>query len=153
MKQFNVVFPAPRSPAPRSGEKRKRIESRRGAAFLILVVMVLLLVLAATKGLVQNELQARRGNRDWLRSQVMDSAVTRWKQANVAAPSGSGPWLLPLGVGEDEYLEVSKNEDSKDETITVRWVRGGNAMGQVIRHTAALDKEADSPPTKEEETQ
>jgi len=151
MNPGDMELPASDFPAPRIVDSR--MGSRRGAAFLVLVVMVLLLVLAATKGLVQTELQSRRGNRDWLRSQTIDAAVTRWRQADLAAPKNSQILILPIGVGDDEYLEVSKNKDSENETLTIRWLRGGNVTGQVIRHTEAKPKGADSMPTREEETQ
>ncbi len=111
----------------------RQARSRRGVAFLMLVVVLVLVVLGATHRLVQNEIQARRGLRDQIRSQTMLAAIKRASRANLDIPSDS-PWTLPLGKTDNEHLEVSQGDDQSE--IIVRWLRDGEVIDEMIRKVA-----------------
>ena len=108
-----------------------RVKSRRGAAFLMLVALVALVVLGATTSLVQSEVQSRRATKRWLRAQVMTAAVERATQFGITSDTS---WSLPLADSDVEFLEVSKNDVSSE--IVVRWIRRGDVIDQMIREVA-----------------
>ena len=108
-----------------------RIKSRKGAAFLMLVALVALVVMGATTSLVQSEVQSRRATKRWLRAQVMTAAVERATQFGI---SSGAPWSLPLADSDVEFLEVSKNDVSSE--IVIRWIRRGDVIDQMIREVA-----------------
>jgi type II secretory pathway component PulK len=109
----------------------QRIQARRGAAFLMLVAVIALVVVGATTSLVQSEVQSRRGTKRWIRAQVMTSAV---EQATRSGITSDTAWSLPLADTDDEFLEVSMNDESNE--IVVRWIRRGDVIDQMIREVA-----------------
>ena len=115
-------------PSIRMRSVPQRIKSRRGAALLMLVALVALVVLGATTSLVQNEIQSRRGTQRWIRAEVMTAAIEQAKRLELTSDRS---WSLPLGDGDDEFLEVSKNDGSSE--IIVRWIRRGDVIDQMIR--------------------
>ena len=120
----------------------RRLPPRHGAAFLIMVVMVSLVVLGATQSLVRNEILQRRGNGDWIRSQAMQAAIASSLRAEIDRDQ---TLRLPLDQSAEEYLEVRRNQvadgNVDSDTIVVRWIRRGEVIDQATRTIESADSE------------
>lgn len=110
--------------------RRRRIRSRRGAAFLMLVVAVLIVIVGASQMLVQGEMASRRGEstRDRIRS--LETAI------GVSSQSGQSETVLPLDADADERIEVTAEADQRDEgkqRWTARLLRGDQVVDSLTR--------------------
>jgi hypothetical protein len=100
--------------------------ARSGAAFLILIVLVLLVVVGATQTLVRSEVTARRSEVERMRVRTMRAAINA---ATQAAIDSEAPVRLPLLDVPSESIEVSVNEDQS--TVTARWLKGEQVIDQM----------------------
>lgn len=103
-----------------------RRHSRKGAAFLILVILVLLVVVGATQGLLRGELTTRRSEVDRLRARSMTAAIEAAEQAMMKSVD---PIRLPMDESSDEYVELSINKDKSQ--ITARWVKRDQVIDEM----------------------
>lgn len=113
-----------------------RRHSRKGAAFLILVILVLLVVVGATQGLLRGELTTRRSEVDRLRARSMTAAIEAAEQAMMKSVD---PIRLPVDESWDEYLELSINKDKSQ--ITARWVKRDQVIDEMRQ---AIEKRVES---------
>ena len=104
---------------------------RPGAAFLMLVVMILLVVVGATQTLLRNELTLRRGETDRIRVRTLRAAIEAVQSADSLASAGdeSAPIRLPLDDSSGQFIEVTINQDQSQ--ITARWTKGGRVIDEM----------------------
>ena len=115
--------------AIRNSGGRSRVRStRRGAAFLVLVVLVLLVLVDATRTLVQGEVASRRNDRDQARVRSMRTAIDVMYRANQEAVENL---RLPLDDQSSEFIEVTSSTESS--SITARWFRGDQVIDQMTQ--------------------
>jgi hypothetical protein len=96
---------------------------RKGAAFLILVVLVLLVLVGATRTLVRSEVTSRRSEGDQARVRSMRAAINATLQTT---HDSSDPIRFPLDDKSTEYIELTVNQDRS--LITARWYKGDQAI-------------------------
>ena len=117
---------APENPAKKMRSRRTRVRS--GAAFLILVVLVLLVVIGSTQTLVRSELTARRSEVDRIRVRSMLSAIDAAQKLD-ADPAQVV--RFPLDDAGKAYIETSINEAQSH--LIARWVEGDTVVDEVRR--------------------
>lgn len=111
-------------------------ETRKGAAFLILVILVLLVLVGATRALVRSEVSSRRSEADQTRVRSMRTAIDAGLQAT---RDSTGPIRLPLGEKPPEYIELTI--DKSASRITARWFKGDQ---MIDRMTQEIETKAES---------
>lgn len=109
---------------------------RTGAAFLLLIFLVLLVVLGATQTMVRSEMTARRGEQSRLRVRSMLTAIDAVQNM---ASEFSTPIRLPIEPASNEFIEVTVNQD--ESRIDARWMRGDQVLDEM---TQKLDLKAES---------
>ena len=99
---------------------------RTGAAFLLLIFLVLLVVLGAAQTMVRSEMTARRGEtgRQRVRSMVMaiDAAQDLGRESTDAL-------RLPIDTAAKEFIEVTVSQDGS--SVVARWLRGDQLIDQM----------------------
>ena len=99
---------------------------RTGAAFLLLIFLVLLVVLGAVQTMVRSEMTARRGEtgRQRVRSMVMaiDAAQDLGRESTDAV-------RLPIDTAAKEFIEVTVSQDGS--SVVARWLRGDQLIDQM----------------------
>ena len=100
--------------------------SRTGAAFLLLIVMVLLVVVGATQTLVRSELTTRRSESERIRLRSMVSAIDVVRQF---AEDSTDPVRLPLDESGSEFIELTIDTDPSQ--ITARWFKGQQVIDEM----------------------
>ncbi len=108
---------------------------RNGAAFLMLVIVIVLVIAGATRALLRNEVQTQRSTRGWLRGQAMAAAIAQARQGGISGAT----WSLPIDPANDEYVTVVRDETSGE--LTARWIRRGEVIDQMIRRDETTDLE------------
>ena len=109
---------------------------RNGAAFLLLIFLVLLVVLGATQTMVRSEMTTRRNEQGRLRIRSMVTAIDAAQ--NMAGESIASV-RLPIEPASNEFIEVTINQD--DSRVVARWLRGDQVIDEM---TQQLDKKAES---------
>lgn len=109
---------------------------RHGAAFLMLVVLVLLLVLGATQTLVRSEMTLRRGETARLRVRSMAAAIDA---AREALNSSTEAVRFPVDSDSNQYIEVTQTSDQS--RLIARWVKGDKTIDEM---THLLDQQSES---------
>ena len=99
---------------------------RTGAAFLLLIFLVLLVVLGAAQTMVRSEMTTRRGEvgRQRVRSMVMaiDAAQDLGGESTDAL-------RLPIDPAAKEFIEVTINRDAS--SVVARWLRGDQLIDEM----------------------
>ena len=99
---------------------------RSGAAFLLLVMMVLLVIVGATQVLVRGEVTTRRSETSRLRVQSMAAAIEATQQL---VGDLADPISLPLDPSRGEFIEVTINEEESE--IIARWIKNDQVIDQM----------------------
>ncbi len=109
---------------------------RTGAAFLLLIFLVLLVVLGATQTMVRTEMMNRRNEQGRLRIRSLVTAI-------VAAQNMTGESTtsvrLPIEPAANEFIEVTVNKN--ESRVVARWLRGDQVLDEM---TQELDLKAES---------
>ena len=100
--------------------------SRHGAAFLFLVVLVLLVVVGATRTLVIGEVTARRDVIVRGRSAILETAIERAVDAGL---DPKDPMRFPVDPSLDHWIDVAMQNDA----VTARWIAGQQTLAEVTR--------------------
>lgn len=103
-------------------------EPRRGAAFLILVVLVLLVVVDATRTLVRSEVSSRQYERGQARLRSMRAAINAASQTPLESNT---PIRFPVDQRSEEHIEVTAAEDGL--RITARWLKGDQEIDKMTQ--------------------
>ena len=109
---------------------------RNGAAFLLLIFLVLLVVLGATQTMVRSEMTTRRNEQGRLRIRSMVTAIDA---AQNMAGESTDSVRLPIEPAANEFIEVTINQD--ESRVVARWLRGDQVIDEM---TQQLDKKAES---------
>lgn len=112
-------------------------KTRRGVAFLMLVVMLLLVVIGAARGLVVGEVRSRQSESASLRAKTLQTAIDKALSWNIEQDE---TFRLPVGGATDEQIEISRSNDE----IRARWLAGDVALDQANRQIETTN--ADSEP-------
>ena len=99
---------------------------RKGAAFLLLVFLVLLVVLGATQTMVRSEMTTRRGE---LGRQRLRSMVIAIDAAQNLSGESTDPVRLPIDPAANEFIEVTVNQDAS--SVVARWLRGDQLIDEM----------------------
>ncbi len=99
---------------------------RTGAAFLLLIFLVLLVVLGAAQTMVRSEMANRRGEvgRQRVRSMVMAIHAVQ----DLSGES-SDALRLPIDPAANEFIEVTVNRDAS--SVVARWLRGDQLIDEM----------------------
>ena len=114
---------------------RGRRKNRHGAAFLLLVIVIVVVIAGATGALVRNEIRAQRSTRGWVRGQALNAAIEQARQSGIPSTT----WSLPIAPGNDEFVEVVRDETSRE--VTARWIRRGEVIDEMVRRDETTDLE------------
>jgi hypothetical protein len=109
---------------------------RTGAAFLLLVFLVLLVVLGATQTMVRSEMTTRRGE---LGRQRLRSMLIAIDAAQNLSGESTDPVRLPIDPAANEFIEVTVNQDAS--SVVARWLRGDQLIDEMKQN---LVKKAES---------
>ena len=109
---------------------------RKGAAFLLLVFLVLLVVLGATQTMVRSEMTTRRGE---LGRQRLRSMVIAIDAAQNLSGESANPVRLPIDPAANEFIEVTVDQDAS--SVVARWLRGDQLIDEMKQN---LVKKAES---------
>jgi hypothetical protein len=107
--------------------------NRSGAAFLLFVVMVVLVVVGATQTMVRSEWTARRGEAGRMRVRSMAAAIDAVVQDSVVAAE---PIVLPVDESRNESIEISM--DHQHGYIIARWMKGDQVIDQMRQVVNAI---------------
>jgi type II secretory pathway component PulK len=129
---------------------RQNRKARRGAAFLLLVVLVLLAVLGASQSVLQGEITHRRSEADQHRVRIMNRAIgsVALHVSELAASDSNDSMRLPVNDATEEFIEVSWDE-SKTK-LMAQWRRGDQVLDQMTTTQAAKTIETTTEATNSE---
>jgi len=103
-------------------------KSRTGAAFLLLVIAVLLVVTGATFQLVQSEWMIRGGQGQQRRVETMRRAVEAVEDAAAVTDATDSQDAIRLPIGDNQWIEVKKVSTNGNPSWVADWVRNGNVI-------------------------
>jgi hypothetical protein len=102
---------------------------------LTLVVLVLLVMVAATKVMVTGEFSSRRNERARLRTETLLAALDQVRRAGV----GAGESIrLPIDSSADQWVIVSVDQDS----ISAQWHSGDRVQQTAVRRLSPRNPSA-----------
>ena len=110
--------------------------ARTGAAFLLLIFLILLVVLGATQTMVRSEMSNRHHERGRLRVRSMQSAMDAATNIDGKRPDSI---RLPVAPEANEFIEVTVNQD--ESSVRAQWWRGDRVLDQM---TQKLDLKTES---------
>lgn len=108
-----------------SGRKQS---ARRGAAFLLLVIAVLLVITGATFQMLQSEWTIRRARGEAQRAETMQRAIDAVANADAASDQA-----VRMPVDENQWIEVATQSNDDGEQLVANWVRNGNVIDTLKR--------------------
>ena len=109
---------------------------RTGAAFLLLIFLMLLVVLGATQTMVRSEMSNRRNEQGRLRLRSMQTAIDTAVKMKGERPDSI---RLPIAQESNEFIEVQLNQD--ESSVIAQWRRGDQVLDQM---TQKLDLKTES---------
>lgn len=112
---------------------RKSLKVRRGAVFLLLVVLVLLAVLGASQSVLRSEITHRRSELGQHRIRTMNQAIgTTIPIANELTESEfPAPIRLPVNEATEEFIDVAW--DTSKTKLVAQWRRGDQVLDQMVK--------------------
>jgi hypothetical protein len=113
-----------------------KCSARKGAAFLLLIFLVLLVVLGATQTMVRSEMTTRRSEQGRLRIRSMVTAIDA---AQNMTGESTDSVRLPIESAANEFIEVTVYKN--DSRVVARWLRGNQVIDEM---TQKLDIKAES---------
>ncbi|QDT04047.1 hypothetical protein K227x_24330 [Rubripirellula lacrimiformis] len=120
------------TPLPR--DLRRKANRRRGAAFFMLVLTVLLVIVGATSVMIRGVWTSRQATRDQRRVRTMESAIA------AASRIAATELTLPVDPDSDQRIVVSMNDENDRYSAT--WLRGDQTIDQLTRaHSNSNHKE------------
>lgn len=111
--------------------RNSKVSRRRGAAFLLLVAMVLLVIVTATQWLIRGSVVNRSGEARQIRQRSLAAAIDFAQQLPDLAES----LRLPVSEKTGERIEVAKADDGS--TLTATWYRGETEVSKLVRPTSS----------------
>ena len=117
-----------------SSSDRNLAAKRRGAGFIFLVMMVLLVIISATQWLVSASVANQRGDLMRLRAHSMLAAI---EQSRLLETNGQAPLRFPINDAIDEKIIVTQNDGGS--TVTAVWLRGEVTLAEMTRPIASHD--------------
>ncbi len=113
-----------------------KCSARTGAAFLLLIFLVLLVVLGATQTMVRSEMTTRRSEQGRLRIRSMVTAIDA---AQKMSGESTDAVRLPIEPATNEFIEVTIHKN--DSRVVARWLRGDQVIDEM---TQKLDMKVES---------
>jgi len=101
---------------------------RRGAAFLLLVVLVSMVVLAAIRTMVIAESSSRRHELQGRRSRTLVAAI---EAAMPIVDQSFESCRLPIDESANEFIKVTLDQDHS--TVTATWYQGDKVVDELSR--------------------
>lgn len=118
------------------GFRPARSRPRRGAAFFVLILAVVLVVVGAMMTLVRSEWSSAMRQRERFRIDAMHRAIDAVAMTQLQFEKEE-MYLLPIDSENDEHIEVTINGSSgggDNELIyTARWLRGNQLIDMLAR--------------------
>lgn len=110
-----------------AGTCRASSHDRTGVAFLMLIFVTALIVMACTQTALRGVVSERAGERQRQSKMQLETAI----ECVLGTPDANRPKqiTLPLDVESDERIEVIRNGG----TITARWMIGNQERDSLIR--------------------
>ena len=104
-------------------------KGRRGTAFLLLVVALVIVVMACTQAFVRAEVTSRRNEKNQRNLKQLQAAIDSTRQ--LLAVDHFTTISLPLNEETAERIEITRQEDA----ITARWMQGDTETESLTRTT------------------
>ena len=104
-------------------------KGRRGTAFLLLVVALVIVVMACTQAFVRAEVTSRRNGKNQRNLKQLQAAIDATRQ--LLAVDHFATISLPLNEETAERIEITRQEDA----ITARWMQGDTETESLTRTT------------------
>ncbi len=106
---------------------------RDGAAFFMLVLAILIVIMSATSLLIRGEWLARRSQRDQSQTQTLISAI------EVASDASADSMTLPIDPESNERIEIELDQET--DRYTARWLRKDETLDTLTRNAKNQNEE------------
>lgn len=118
-----------------------RSSDRRGAAFFVLILAVVLVVIGSMMTLVRSEWMSAMRQRERWRIETLERAIESVSMATVESRDGSESWpgqeiTLPIDSANEERIEVTIEASPNDDggrIYTAHWLRGNQSIDMLER--------------------
>lgn len=114
--------------------RRTSGKRRKGIAFLMLAVMILLVIVAAARTMIVSEVATRRAEASADRLRDLNRAIAR---ATAVTGAGSLTINLPLHSLSRERIEIAITDDR----VRARWISGDQVVEEVIRNKTDFESD------------
>ncbi len=122
---------------------QRKHPTRNGAAFLIMVVALLVVILAASNAMLRGEVASQRNQRKRMQTDTLLRSIA-------ATESMHHDWQtdLVLPIDQDQSIHITANDDKTQ--LTAKWLRGTKTQNSITRQIKPHDD--DSNPESKDET-
>lgn len=106
--------------------RKQRKNNRSGAAFVLLVVAVLMVVLGAWQALLRGEVSSRRNDRNRAQTATLSRAIEL-----ASSLQANDPIVLPIDESTNQEINVAPNEQ---KTLWIaNWIIDGEVVNTISR--------------------
>ena len=92
----------------------------------MLVVLVLLVIVAAVKTMIESEISLRRAELSAVRGKTLNAAIDRALGGELGS---AGPVRLPVDPAADQWIEITVADDE----VRARWYAGDAVLDEAAR--------------------